>query len=272
MQPYKYLALDVDGTLQNSSKQITEHTRETIIHAQEMGVKVIISSGRPTYGCAPLAEELQLEKFGGYILAFNGGEITEWATKKQMYEKTVPAEHIPLLYHNAKDNGYDILVYHGNEIIIEDATNKYANLSSTRNRMKIHEVTSFLDAVQFPIQKCLIVGEPDGLCILEEKMKAEFEGKLNVCRSEPYFMEITPSNIDKAKCLAVLLDKIGAKREELIACGDAPNDKAMIEYAGLGVAMGNAHDSVKEVADFITLTNDEDGVAHVVERFIIGQK
>lgn len=272
MSKFKIIALDIDGTLQNSAKQITEHTRNVIIRAQELGVKVVISSGRPTYGIAPLAEELQLARYGGYVLAFNGGEITEWSTKQQMYEETLPAEQIPYLYKSAKDNGYEILIYHDDYIVTEDKTNEYANLSSTRNRMAIHEVPSFLDTVNYPVHKCLIVGNPNSLGILEEKMKGEKTGILNICRSEPFFMEITPPHIDKAKCLAILLDKIGMKREDLMACGDAYNDKTMIEYAGLGVAMGNANDIVKEVADYVTLTNDEDGVAHAIERFILEDK
>jgi len=272
MRQYKLIALDVDGTLQNSKKQITEHTRDIIIRAQEQGAKVIISSGRPTYGITPLAQELEFDRFGGYVVAFNGGEITEWKTKTQMYEQTLPPNVIPQLYKSTKDNGFDILVYHGRNIIIEDASNQYAQLSSGRNKMEIKEVESFINEVTYPVHKCLIVGDPDKLGVFETTLKAEMEGIVNICRSEPFFMEVTPLHIDKAKGLSVLLDKIGISQTELLACGDAPNDKTMIEYAGLGVAMGNAHECVKDVADFITLSNDEDGVAYAIEHFVLGQK
>ena len=109
MNKYTILAIDVDGTLQNSNKCITEHTRNTIIRAQEQGMKVVISSGRPTYGIAPLAEELELERFGGYVLAFNGGEITEWATRRKMYEETLPSKYLPFIYNRVKENGFEIL-------------------------------------------------------------------------------------------------------------------------------------------------------------------
>ena len=269
MNKYRILAIDVDGTLQNSKKQITPHTRETIIRVQEQGMKVVISSGRPTYGIAPPAEDLELERFGGYVLAFNGGEITEWATRRKMYEETLPSKYLPYIYKRVKENGFEILIYHDDHIVTEDANNEYAMFSSSRNRMTIQQVDSFLDAITYPVHKCLIVGNPERLEVFEAKMKDEIGGELNICRSEPFFMEVTPPHIDKAKCLAILLDKINVPREELIALGDGFNDKSMIEYAGLGIAMGNAQQPVKDAADFVTLTNDEDGVAYAIEKFCL---
>ena len=100
------------------------------------------------------------------------------------------------------------------------------------------------------------------------QMQKEFGDVLNIFRSEPFFMELTPPGIDKAKSLGRLLDITGIKREEFIACGDGFNDVSMIEFAGLGVAMANAQDAVKAVADEITLSNDEDGVALIVEKYM----
>lgn len=92
---------------------------------------------------------------------------------------------------------------------------------------------------------------------------------MGVFRSEPYFLELVPKGIDKARSLSVLLEKLGMTKDEMIAVGDGFNDLSMIQYAGLGVAMANAQKVVKENADFITLSNEEDGVAHVVEKFIL---
>ena len=100
-------------------------------------------------------------------------------------------------------------------------------------------------------------------------MMKELESKMNVCRSEPFFLELVPKGIDKARCLAVLLDELDMTSDEMMACGDGFNDLSMIEYAGLGVAMSNAQEVVKQVANYITLSNDEDGVAHAVEKFML---
>lgn len=93
--------------------------------------------------------------------------------------------------------------------------------------------------------------------------------ELNVFRSDPFFLEILPAGIDKAYGLQKLIDVLGIKREEVIACGDGYNDITMVKFAGLGVAMGNAVEQTKAAADYITLSNDDDGVAAVVEKFIL---
>ena len=100
-------------------------------------------------------------------------------------------------------------------------------------------------------------------------MKARLGKPFSIYRSEPYFLEIMPKGIDKAQSLERLLETIGLGREQMIACGDGYNDLTMIRYAGLGVAMENAILPLKNVADYITLSNNDDGIAHVVEKFML---
>lgn len=125
--------------------------------------------------------------------------------------------------------------------------------------------------IDFPVAKCLIVGDPEPLAVLEQKMKTELEGKMNVFRSEPFFLELVPNGIDKARSLAVLLEELNMKPEDMIAVGDGFNDLSMIKFAGLGVAMANAQEVVKQGADYITLSNEEDGVAAVVDKFVFNK-
>ena len=108
---YKILVLDLDGTLTNKKKEITEHTRETLIRAQEAGVKIVLASGRPTYGIMPLARQLELDKYEGYILAYNGGQIIDCKTGELMYENVLDPAVYPYLYECAKSNGFQILSY-----------------------------------------------------------------------------------------------------------------------------------------------------------------
>ena len=135
--------------------------------------------------------------------------------------------------------------------------------------MKIKPVEHFLSAITFPITKCLIVGEPSRLIVLEKEMFDQLKGRMGVYRSEPYFLELVPKGIDKAASLQILLHEIGSSADEMIACGDGFNDISMIKLAGLGVAMANAQLEVQENADFITVSNDEDGIAQVVEKFLL---
>ena len=108
---YKLLALDLDGTLTNTKKEITPYTRRTIIKAQQKGVKIILATGRPTYGVAPIAEHLCLREYGGYILSYNGGRIINWQTGKVMYENLLERSVIPFLYNYAKKYGFTTVSY-----------------------------------------------------------------------------------------------------------------------------------------------------------------
>lgn len=266
---YKLLVLDLDGTLTNSKKEITPNTLQTLIEAQKQGIKIVLASGRPTYGVAPLAEKLQLEKYEGYILSYNGGEIIDWMTKEMIYKSLLDHAVLPYLYECAQKNQFAILSYDGKYILTENPDDEYVIKGAKLNGMEIKKVGSFLDAIKHPITKCLIVGEPNRLAILEKEMHEHLIDRMGVFRSEPYFLELVPKGIDKAQSLAVLLKKINMTKDEMIAIGDGFNDLPMIKFAGLGVAMANAQDIVKENADYITLSNEEDGVAHVVHKFIL---
>lgn len=268
---YKILVLDLDGTLTNSKKEITPHTLDVLIRAQKSGLKIVLASGRPTYGIVPLANELQLDKFGGYILSYNGGQIIDWRTKELMYENVLNPEVYPYLYQSAKENGFEILSYKDEYIVSENSDHPYIQHEAFLNKMESVTVDSFLQAIDFPVPKCLVVGEPKPLAQLEIAMRQELEGKMNVFRSEPFFLELVPNGIDKACSLSVLLSALQLKPEEMIAIGDGFNDVSMIKFAGLGVAMANAQDAVKKEADYITLSNDEDGVAAIVEKYILEQ-
>ena len=266
--PYKLLVLDLDGTLTNSRKEITPHTLETLIQAQEQGIKIILASGRPTYGVAPIADKLRLADYGGYILSYNGSEIMNWANKEILYENRLKPELLPYLYACAKNYQFPIVTYHNEFVITEYPDDEYVQKEAILNVMRLQKVDNFLDAIRFPIVKCMIVGEPSRLVLLEQEMQERLKGQMGVYRSESYFPELVPDGIDKAKSLAVLLEKLSISREEVIACGDGFNDASMIRFAGLGVAMANAQPLVREQADYITLSNDCDGVAHVVEKFV----
>lgn len=268
---YKILVLDLDGTLTNKKKEITERTRDTLIRAQQAGVTIVLASGRPTYGIMPLAKELELDKYEGYILAYNGGQIIDCKTGELMYENVLDPEVYPYLYACAQENGFQILSYKDEYIVSENSDDQYVQHEAFLNRMPCKTVDSFLEEINFPVAKCLIVGDPEPLALLEPVMKKELDNKMNVFRSEPFFLELVPKGIDKARCLAVLLEELNLTPADMMACGDGFNDLSMIEFAGHGVAMANAQEVVRQAANYITLSNEEDGVAHAVEKFILNE-
>lgn len=269
MGKYKLLAIDIDGTLIRSDQTISPRTRTALIHAQEQGVQVVITTGRPTFGAAPFADELRLADFNSHVISFNGSEICNWATKKIIHSVLLDKDIKPYVYDCAKRNGFQIVAYIGENVVAEDSNDKYVQFSSTRNKMPIRIVQNFLTDTDNEQPKFLVVGDPEPLHKLELEMAEHLKGKAEVYRSEPFFLEVVPHGIDKATGLSVLCNKLGISREEIIAFGDGFNDVSMIEYAGMGVAMGNAQQVVKDHADYITLSNEEDGVAEVVEKSVI---
>ena len=269
MIKYRMIVLDLDGTLTNEKKEVTPHTFRALMKAQESGVKVVLALGRPTYGIVPLATQLRLKEFGGYILAYNGGRVIDCATGATVYNQELDPAVVPLLHDEAKAAGMEILTYQGEGIAATKKANKYVLHEAFINKMPVEEYTDFKNQIEFPINKCLIVGDPKPLHQLELRLASQMEGKLSVYRSAGFFLECVPPGIEKAHSLAKLIATLGIAREEVIACGDGYNDKGMIEFAGLGVAMANASTEVQDAADYITYSNEEDGVAHVVEKFIL---
>lgn len=265
---YKLLALDVDGTLTNSQKAVTPTTLQALEKAEKAGLKVILATGRPTYGVAPIAEKLGMNEKEGYVLSFNGGKITEWHSRNVLYEQDLPQEMLPALYKKARENHVSIMTYHNEYVLSETTDDAYVQIEISLNHMCGMKVRNFLDSITFPVPKCIITGEPDIIERLDKELNGLWADRLAIYRSEPFFLEIMPKGIDKAHSLSVLIDKLGIQREEMIACGDGYNDIPMLQFAGTGVAMSNAQLPVLRIADYITASNDEEGITKVIEKFI----
>ena len=268
----KVLVLDIDGTLTNSKKEITEATKQGIWNILQHGHKVILASGRPTPGMRKCEEELELKKYGGYLLSFNGARIVECKTGEVVYQRTLPLSIVPGLYEFAKANGCGLITYQGPGVISAFEPDDYVQLEARINGIPIKIVDNFVEYVNFDINKCLMTAPEEIAPELEKQLQEKYSDVASIYRSEPYFLELVPLGIDKAQSLTVLLEKLDMKREEMVAVGDGYNDLSMIKFAGLGVAMANAQEPVKKAADYITLSNDEDGVAAVVERYFSAAK
>lgn len=268
-QQYKVIVLDLDGTLTNDKKEITPRTRSALTEAMRLGVKVVLASGRPVYGITALAEELDLKHYGGYIMAFNGGKIIDCGSGEVIFNQQLDDRAIPLLYREAKESGMEILTYQGPEIVTTKRENKYVLTEAFINKMKVRQLDDFPKEVVPPLNKCLIVGDPNPLHQLELQLSVLLKGKVDVYRSAGFFLECVPPGVDKSLSLQRLLDRLHLTREEVIACGDGYNDLSMIRFAGLGVAMANAAKEVQDAADYVTWSNEEDGVEHVVEKFVL---
>ncbi len=265
---YRIIALDLDGTLTNTRKEISPLTLHALLEIQEKGYKVVIASGRPTPGCRHIAETLQLGKYASYILSYNGGQITDCSSGRIVYQKIFPREFLPDLYEFALANDVGLTTYTEECMVTGTRTDKYMESESKVNSLPIKTVPNFVEYMDFDVNKCLVTADPDHLAKIEIQLKEIYGTALNIYRSEPYFLEVMPKDIDKAHGLKMLLADLGLTADQLIACGDGYNDLTMIQFAGLGVAMQNAQPVVKAAADYVTSSNDSNGILHVIEKFI----
>ena len=269
---YKLLVLDVDGTLLNDEREISKRTLAALLKVQQMGVRIVLASGRPTYGLMPLAKTLELGNYGGFVLSYNGCQIIKAQNGEILFERRINPEMLPYLEKKARKNGFAIFTYHDDTILTDSPDNEHIRAEAELNNLKVIKEEEFSTAVDFAPCKCMLVSDDEeALAGLEEHWKKRLDGTLDVFRSEPYFLEVVPCGIDKANTLGALLSHLDITREEVIAIGDGVCDVNMLQIAGLGIAMGHSQDSVKVCADYVTASNEEDGVAQAVEKMILAE-
>lgn len=264
----KVLVLDIDGTLTNSRKEITDKTRQAIWDAVLRGHKVVLASGRPTPGMRRYEEELKLARYGGYLLSFNGARIVECRTGEVIYQNTLSPGLVPGLYRYAREHRMGLVTYLGDTVISAFEPDEYVQLEARINGLPVRVVENFPGFVDFDIQKCLMTAPGEQAAVYEKELQEKYSREASIYRSEPFFVEIMPQGVSKASSIEHMLPVLGVDREHVICCGDGYNDISMICYAGLGVAMANAQPAVKEAADYITASNDEDGIVEVIREFM----
>ena len=229
---YKLLVLDVDGTLLNDEKEITPRTLATLLKVQQMGVHIVLASGRPTYGILPLAKKLELGNYGGYILSYNGAQVINAKNGEVLLERRINPEMLPYLEKKARKNGFAIFTYTEDRMIADQADNEHILQEAFLNRMELIEEPEFSVAVDFAPSKCMLVSDDEEALIgLEEHWKKCLNGALDVFRSEPYFLEVLPCGIDKSTSLGALLSHLDITPEEIIVIRDGVCDA--VEKASL---------------------------------------
>lgn len=269
---YKLLVLDVDGTLLNDEREISKRTLAALLKVQQMGVRIVLASGRPTYGLMPLAKTLELGNYGGFVLSYNGCQIIKAQNGEILFERHINPEMLPYLEKKARKNGFAIFTYHDDTLITDSPDNEYIKNEALLNNLKIIREDEFSTAIDFAPCKCMLVSDKEKALIgLEQHWEKRLAGTLDAFRSEPYFLEVVPCGVNKANTLGALLEHLGVTREEVIAVGDGVCDVTMLQLAGMGVAMGHSQDSVKVCADYVTASNEEDGVALAVEKLILAE-
>lgn len=267
---FNALVLDVDGTLLGSDRKVSDATREAIVMAQERGKVIAIASGRSIAGVRRTAASISLDEFGGYVIANNGTSVVNCKTGECVYNQFVDQSLLRPVFEAAKAMGIGIGVYRDErkEFISGNGNNKFFENDAKELKITFLETEHFLKDVNFPINKIMLAAEPSKMGMVEKEMSERFGDRLNVFRSDACFVELLPRFVDKGVAVDKLVRHLGISKEQIICVGDSFNDLPMIRIAGLGVAMGNAQEEVKRSADYVTGSNDEDGIVTVIEKFM----
>ena len=265
---FKLIALDMDGTLLNEEKKISKENMIAIKKAKEKGVKVVLATGRPIKGVENYLSELDLISDEDYCITYNGSLVVNTGTNELLTQVLLKSKDVHYLYDLSKKLDIDIhaLTTSG---CITPKLSEYTELEIKMNNIPFEEIDFNKIEDDTEIVKVMFVGEEKRLSAVIEKLPKEVYEKYNVVRSAPYFLEFLDKNVSKGTGVKSLAEKLDINRNEIICVGDAGNDIDMIKYAGLGVAMENAFPEVKKAANYVTYSNEENGVALVLIRFIL---
>lgn len=265
---YKMIVLDIDGTLTNSKKEITPRTKDILKKAQDQGIILTLASGRPIIGLRKFSHELELDSHHGLLIAYNGGRVVDAQTDQLLYEKLIPLNQAITLLKHFEQFPVNPMVTDDSYLYVPDINGYKVDYEKSINGLPVKEVGCLSKVLNFSPVKILLSAPDDILSSIMDEIRRPYEEEYSFINSEPFFLECNMKGISKGSSLARICNQMQIKPEEVIAFGDAPNDLSAIKFAGLGVAMGNACQELKEIADEITLTNNEDGVAAVLEKCI----
>ena len=274
----KAIVMDVDGTLTNDKKEITPKTREVLLKAQEQGILLILASGRPTTGLVEMGKVLEMDKNNGLFISYNGSKVINFQTGEELFNEPLKLEDAKAVLEHMKKFEIKPMIDKGDYMYVNDVYNcmirfrgepfnviKYESRGGNYKLCEIDDLAAFVD---YPLNKILTAGEPEYLQEHYIEMMEPFKDKLNCMFTGPFYFEFTAKDIDKAKALDTVLKPLNITADEVIAFGDGHNDISIIKYAGTGVAMENAVADLKEAADEITLSNEQDGIAESLLKHI----
>jgi len=261
------LAFDLDDTLLRSDLTISYRTRNAIKRTEPCGVIVVLASGRIPTAMEQYSKLLGLHKRKGYLVCNNGALILESDTGNVIHEVMIEKEIALAICDLADAEGFPVQMY-DDDIMYISRQNEYSRYDEKQTGMRQVVVENFRAMVGDGCYKLIVPGEPKILGHVEKVIRALVGDKVTLFTSRPYYLEILPKDTDKGKALARIAEIVGISAKETLAIGDSMNDEAMIRWAGIGVAMANSDDRIKNIADLITdRTNDDDGVAEVVDKY-----
>ena len=265
---YKLIALDLDGTLLNDQKIITKRTKEALMAAQRAGIRLALASARPSPGLYRERDALHLQDYGGILMSYNGGRIVDAATGKVLFETAMDLEETKQVLRFLETLPVTPILDDGRQFFVTDRAGYKVDYECRNNNMVCAEVENLADFLTFAPIKILMSVQPEELPEVQCKIAAKLPQSLTVVQTAPFYLEVIPRRINKGQGIGDICAVLGLDTKQVIAFGDAENDIPMLRAAGMGVAMGNAGEAVKQAADVVTDSNNHDGIAAVIEKIL----
>lgn len=265
---YKLIGIDMDGTLLNSKHSLSEENKSAIEKAREMGIAVVITTGRPLSGVETVLKSLKMNREDDYIILYNGALILRASDRKILSESRISIDEVKKLENYAEIVGVKM------HIVTEDACistceNKYGRYEAELNGM-LFKVQNYDELPEnTKIYKVMFSEESKVLKERISNLPDTLMSSYETTMSAPFYVDFLKKGVHKGYGIKRLSQHININQNQIICIGDAGNDLSMIDYASLGVAMGNASLELRKRADYITLSNDENGVAHAIQRFVV---
>lgn len=263
----RLVAMDLDDTLLRDDWTISPRVVKAIQKAQAQGVKVTIATGRMPISTRPYAEQLGVDV---PVITYHGAMIQQVLSGEVLFRRVIPSALATEIVDFVENVGIYSQIYLKDRVIasqLNEWSREYARIASVH----IEEANLSVLLSQEPegVEKILLIAEEFDLDQLAPLLRQGYGEKVHITKSKPHFLEITECSVNKGVALAALAEHFGIDQEEVMAIGDSFNDLEMIQYAGKGVAMGNARQEIKEQADIVTTSNEEDGVAEAIERYVL---
>lgn len=263
---YQFLVLDIDGTLLNSQNELTDATFRRLMQLTEDGYHLVLASGRPTVSMIETAKTLGLDKTDSYIISYNGAEITSMKTLEPIYRQCLDENEQQAIVDFNQAQGLSTISYQGDRITV-DYPNEHSEVETFLTKIPMTYDPDFFKPIKGQQLKFIGVGPVEKVAAADGILQGKFQNMTNATTSLPYFLEYFHREVSKGNAINALVERLGYKLSDVVACGDGNNDASMIKAAGLGIAMGNATDYLKSLAQEVTLTNDEDGLIPVMDKY-----
>lgn len=261
----KLVAVDMDDTLLDGTLQVSPRTCEAIRKAQEQGVIVTIATGRMFASALPYAVELNIQ---APIITYNGGMVRYPGSKEMVFQQPIDSTVSARLVALFRERGWYLQSYINDELYVVERCVKAQLYENLAGITAIPVGDDFYTMKHEPA-KMLTIAEPHEIKAIEKIVNQEFAGDIFAATSKPNYLEMTHPKVNKGHALAILAEKLHISRAEVMAIGDSNNDYHMVEYAGFGVAMGNASDRLKGIAQAVTAHNNAHGVAEAIEKYVL---